>query len=92
MKIRLNPKALTFGDMEDFETYTGLDLEDVLANGSKSAKVRTAMVWICCRADDPEFTIDDVRKLPMGDLEIEVVGDDTDPTPGDENSSSSPSA
>lgn len=88
MKIKLDPEALTFGDMEDFEEVSGSPLMEAFANVGKSGEMATlkakdlvALVWICGRAEDPEFTLDQARRVRMSDIEVEV-GTDADPTDG----------
>lgn len=92
MKIKLNPDALTFGDLEDFETQTGEGLLDTFESIEKkqdlsglSMRCITALLWICTRTENADFTLDDARKIKLSelkDLEIEVAGE-ADPTPGD---------
>lgn len=90
MKIALDPNALSFGDLEDFETATGEGLmetfgkvgEDGNLQGLK-IKTMVALVWVCGRQENPDFTLDDARKVRLNDLEIDVVGEAADPTPGD---------
>jgi len=40
-------------------------------------------VWICGRSSDPEFTLDDARKVKLSDLEVEVGSADPTPPPTD---------
>lgn len=92
MKLKLDPNALTFGDLEDFEEACGEPLMDVFErvgeDGTlKGLSMRTmkALMWVCARTDNPDFSLDDVRKMKIGelkDVEVEVVGE-ADPTPGD---------
>lgn len=85
MKIHLNPDALTFGDLEDFETYVGTPLMDTFDKvgaggiGSISGKALVALVWICGRGENPDMTLDEARKAKLTDLEVEVGTED--PTP-----------
>lgn len=88
MKLTLNPDALTFGDMEDFESYTGQPLMDTFSkignDGSLTglgAKAVVGIVWICGRVSNPDFTVEEARKVRMTEIEIEV-GAEPDPTPG----------
>lgn len=84
MKVRLNPAALTFADMEDFEERTGSSLLDVFDGVEKPEDIRSlrmrdlvALLWICVRAEQPEFTYDDARKLRITELEVEIAADPT---------------
>lgn len=88
MKIRLDPKALTLGDLEDFETATGEGLMETFEKIDKAgtftslrARSVSALIWVCARQDNPDFTLDDARKVRVDELEIEEV-DEADPTSG----------
>lgn len=95
MKINLNPNDLTFGDLEDFETLTGqalMDTFDKVSDGGDlkglSAKAVIGLLWICGRQQNPDFTLDDAKKVKLTELEVEV-GEEPDPTPGGDSAKSS---
>ena len=82
MKISLDMDALTLGDLEDFEGIAGRGITEALADyqaGKASMKEVIGLVWICQRAESPEFTLDDARKVKLTELEVEVAS--PDPTP-----------
>lgn len=96
LKINLSQSSLTLGDMEDFEELTGqslgrvvevaatADADSMLA--SLPIKTITGLIWITGRKADPSLTLEQVRSMPIEDLEsLEIfVGDDeaeVDPTP-----------
>lgn len=79
--------TLSFGDMEDFENETGEPLMKAVAQmqkGEASTKSLIALVWICGRTENPDFTLDDVRKMKLGELEFDVVADADPTSDGDE--------
>jgi len=83
MKLDLDPDNLTLGDMEDFEAVAGRGLTEAMEDykaGTISMKEVVGLVWICGRAANPAFTLDDARRLKVTDLEVEVA--EPDPTPG----------
>lgn len=87
MKITLDVNALTFGDLEDFETTTGSGLMEQFGkigpDGDMSgmkAKDLVALIWVCGRQANPGFTLDDARKVRLDELEFEDP--EADPTPG----------
>jgi len=89
MKLNLDPALLTMGDMADFEDAAGVPLLDTFTKIDQSGSIgdlpmraMIALVWVCARQDDPAFTLDDARKIKIGDLEIDVGGNGADPTPG----------
>ena len=80
MKIRVNPSDLTLGDIADLEEHVGIPGSEIftrLASGDWSAPMFEAMVWITARRDNPDFKLEDAKKVLLSDVEIE--GDDADP-------------
>lgn len=85
MKIKLDIDELTFGDMEDFEEFAGVPLMEAMQQvqaGQMPLKPAIGLIWICQRAINPNFTLDDARKVKLNDLEIDLEDDEPDPTPG----------
>lgn len=92
MKLKLDLDALTFGDMEDFESAAGTPLGEVMKHFADAAgdeaniltsfrpKEIIALIWILARHDDESFTIEQARKIPIADLEFEETP--PDPTEG----------
>ena len=97
--LRFSVDSLTVGDLEDIEEITGMSFDDIMdmltsdkvgENGKIGLplKVLKALVFVVYRAADPEFTMDDARKVRVS--ELEVVLSEPDPTgPADEEASSS---
>jgi len=100
-KVTMNMDDMTFGELEDFETVTGLvmseavktvvvtdpktgrvipDPEDPKGRPLKetrmSVKAMMGMVFISMRRDNPEITFDDVKKIKISDVDLEVVEED----------------
>ncbi len=48
--------------------------------GKAALKSMIGLVWVCRRAVDPGFTLDDARKVKLSELDIEIA--EPDPTPG----------
>lgn len=90
MKLNLDPDRLTFGDLEDYENVTGVPLMSVFDSAQGvlklPAKQVTALVWICGRSEDPEFTYEQARQVPLTSIEVEV--ETPDPTDGSEKNDS----
>ncbi len=83
MKIKLDVDQLTFGDIEDFEAHVGGDLMAAISgatSGTAPLKAMIGLIWICQRTIDPDFTLEDARKVKVSELEVEVA--EADPTPG----------
>lgn len=68
---------ITLGDIEDIEDYAGLPLSDIGEDKPGVAKLRTALVWVLKRKENPSFTIEDARKLPSS--EVAAIFGETEP-------------
>lgn len=76
MKISIDLNTMTLGELEFFEEESGLTIDD-LAAGKSSSKAVIALITIQERRENPRFSMDDARKLPISDIEVSVA----DPTP-----------
>jgi hypothetical protein len=73
MKIQVNPSDLTLGDIADLEEHAGVPgsaLFTKLASGDWSAKMFEGMVWITVRRDNPDYTVEDAKKVLLSDIEM----------------------
>lgn len=79
MELKFDPNAMSLADLEDFEAYTGLWIDDAFVrrpdgrNMPRSAKVLTALIWIVRRQDDPSFTIEQARATRATDIELDIA-------------------
>jgi hypothetical protein len=85
--LRFSVNDITVGDMEDIEEITGESFEDVIeklsAGGDKlrvPLKVIKAIVFVVKRQSDPDFTLDQARRVKFSELELELEGAPADPT------------
>ena len=76
-KIVIDSDRMTLGDIETFEEMVGERLE-TLEDGRPSGKALVALVYITKRRDDPNYTVEDARKVPVSDLADEE--EEADPT------------
>jgi len=77
-KIVVDGKAyrlgdLELGELEELEAHTGLPMDEISYG---SAKVIAFIVYLVRRRDDPNYTLDDARKIKI----MQVHGDDKDST------------
>ena len=70
--------TLTLGDVEEVEKYAGQPLASLADAESNKGRLMTALAWVIKRKEDPKFSIDDAKKMPMGD--ITKLLNETDPT------------
>ena len=88
----INLDELTVGDLEDMESYVGKPVLALLQDSSADdgslnlaatpAKLLTALVGVAKRKQDPAWTIDRWRDIPMSELGSgDEDEDEADPTP-----------
>jgi hypothetical protein len=67
LQINLNMDDLTLGELEELESTVGLPISKM---GDGSAKSIVALIWITERRDNPDFTLEDARKIRIGDVQF----------------------
>lgn len=72
MDFVLDIKKLTVGDLEDIEEICGRPLSEIDFENPDS-KLMKAIVYITGRRDNPDFTIEDARQVPLSALEVDVA-------------------
>lgn len=71
MDVTFNYETLTVGEAEDFESVTGVDLSETMAQlsaGAVNAKTLKAVAWIVGRRSNPDLTLENVRNMNILDL------------------------
>lgn len=78
MADTLDFNALTLGDIEEIEDYTGQTLAQIVAEAQRMdatslprGRLLTALAWVAKRQSNPNITIQQVRAMPLS----EVVGE-----------------
>lgn len=72
MAIAINANLLedlTLGDIEDFEAAGGVPMTALADGGQLPFKAVIALVWVIRRQQEPDFTLEDARRLRMAELE-----------------------
>jgi len=72
MDLTLDMAKLTLGDMADWEEYTGKPLTSLAGVdvATLSAKEMIAVVWLAGRQDNPSFTLEDAKRMPLSEIEV----------------------
>lgn len=73
----INLDDLTIGDLEEIEDVVG-ETSDSIFKGTPSAKALKAIVYVICRRENPEFTLEDAAKVKVSDLSGGKVADPTE--------------
>lgn len=77
MSITIDVNDLELGEVEFFEEESGLTLGD-LQSGVMTTKAIVALVCVIKRRDNPDFSMDDARKVKLSEFNLEA-----DPTTGE---------
>jgi hypothetical protein len=65
---------ITLGEIAEIEDYAQLPFADIAKEGVGIIKLRIALGWIIKRRTNPDFTIEDAKKLTPADF-AELFGD-----------------
>lgn len=82
MKLRVDMTQFVYGDVIDVEEhgFSLAQMQKLISAGEVPVKLAVLLIWIFRRKEEPTFTYDDAKNVPLMDgIELEVVGDDTDP-------------
>ena len=82
MSITIDVNDLELGEVEFLEDESGLSLYE-LQDGNMTSKAVIAIVCLVKRREDPNYTMDDARKVKLSELEV-----GTDPTTAEDESAS----
>lgn len=93
MKLRFDQSQFTFGDAIDLEEsgYSLADVQRLFAAGEVPARLAAVLVWLVRRKEEPTFTFEDAKALPIEELEVEIVGGEGGPKGAPSNGASPPS-
>lgn len=69
---------LTLGDVEEVEKYAGQPLASLADAGANKGRLMTALAYVIKRKDDPKFSMEQAKQLPMS--EITELLNQEDPT------------
>lgn len=75
--VDLDPNDLTLGEIEDLEGAGGVPfgvLMKQLDEQTFSSRALTALVWVAMRRKDPDFTLEDARRVKIGQVEVPNPG------------------
>ena len=59
---------ITLGEIEEIEDYAGLAISKIGDDTPGVIKLRIALAWIIKRRTNPEFSIDDAKKMTATEL------------------------
>ena len=65
----LDVNDLTLGEVEELEAVTGMTIEDFGPGMKFTAKIALAFVYLTEKRKNPDYTLDDARKVKVSELE-----------------------
>ena len=82
MSLSIDVNDLDLGEVEFFEEQSGVSLSD-LQDGAMTAKAVIALVCVVKRRENPDYTMDDARKVKLSEFSVGA-----DPTTAEDESAS----
>lgn len=75
-QFELNVDDLTVGDLETIEELTGLEFDEAI-KGIEALRPKCVLAFVYCigRQADPEFTLDDARRVKLSAIAHEDAED-----------------
>ena len=73
--LEFDVNSLTLGEAESLEDIIGRDHMRTLERGDPSIKALVALVYVMKRRDNPDFTLDDARRLKVTAIRATAVDD-----------------
>lgn len=68
---------LTLGEIEEIENYANMSITKIGEEIPGVSKLRTGLAWILKRRSNPDFTIEDARKLSSSEMMAMLEGDNS---------------
>jgi hypothetical protein len=69
-------ESLTLEEVEVIESLTGSSIDEAFGNGKPKGKALTVFVWVVLKRKNPEFKIEEARKLTLKEALDMVKGDE----------------
>ena len=64
-EVAFNWDDLTVGEVIEIEEISGLPIDELQKEGTPKGKVLLAMMFVVKKREDPDFTVDQARSLPV---------------------------
>jgi hypothetical protein len=65
---------ITLGEIEEIEEFADASLSEIGDDSKTATKLRIGLAWILKRRENPNFTIDDAKKMKMSEV-MEFLGE-----------------
>jgi hypothetical protein len=68
-------EGLTLEEVEIIENLTNSSIDEAFTNGKPKGKALSAFVWVVLKRDNPNYKMEDARKLSLKDALSMINGD-----------------
>jgi hypothetical protein len=68
-------EGLTLEEVEVIENLTNSSIDEAFTNGKPKGKALSAFVWVVLKRDNPNYKMEDARKLSLKDALSMINGD-----------------
>ena len=69
-------ESLTLEEVELIENLTNTSIDEAFANGKPKGKALAAFVWVVRKRDEPNFKMEDAKKLSLKEALDMIKGDE----------------
>jgi hypothetical protein len=69
--------SLTLEEVELIENLTNSSIDEAFASGNPKGKALSAFVWVVLKRNNPDFKMEDAKKITLKQALAMVKGDET---------------
>jgi hypothetical protein len=70
-------ESLTLEEVELIENLTNTSIDEAFANGKPKGKALSAFVWVVQKRDNPNYKMEDAKKISLKEALSMIKGDDS---------------
>jgi hypothetical protein len=70
-------ESLTLEEVELIENLTNTGIDEAFGNGKPKGKALSAFVWVVLKRDNPNYKMEEAKKLSLKDALGMIQGDDS---------------
>jgi hypothetical protein len=69
-------ESLTLEEVEVIENLTNTSIDEAFSDGKPKGKALAAFVWVVMKRDNPNYKMEDAKKLSLKDALAMIQGDE----------------
>jgi hypothetical protein len=70
-------ESLTLEEVELIENLTNTGIDQAFADGKPKGKALAAFVWVVLKRDNPNYKMEDAKKVSLKEALVMIKGDET---------------